>query len=708
MNRLTLAISFTIGGILLFLLTAASSNTDFLAHQFTYLLGLNFVVVGLLGSLVFFQLKKLYKEYKTKQFGSKLKSRLVLLFVLMALLPGAVIYTVSLQFVTGSIESWFNVRVDRALEGGVSLGRNVLDNLTRRTRQQTQDIAASLAEQPEAISTHLNRLREQYDLTTATMFDLNGHIFAYTSSEKTQDLLPNLPELQTLRQIAKTLPYVSIEGDTETGLFIHVITNVPARDLKSEDVYVLTTFSVPKELSGPANDVQTAYKEYQQLSFSRVALKKIYAITLTLTLLLALLAAISSAIFFAERLVAPLLLLSEGTQAVAQGDFSPRKTLPQRDELGVLTQSFSQMTLQLEEARAQNEQDHAIIESSRAYLESVLNNISTGVLTFDEQFHLCAVNQAAISILKDDLKGFEEISLSAWPRQELLKNLFLEMMHNSKALDWHQQIEIPKVDNQSITLHIHGARLPSLSGGGWVVVFDDVSKLVAAQRTAAWGEVARRLAHEIKNPLTPIQLSAERLAIKLEKQLPDEESKKMLLKATDTIVNQVEAMKSLVNNFRDFAKLPTPNLKPINLNALITDLLGLYENSSMQVVLQLHQTLPLILGDTSLLRQVFHNLLQNAQDAVSEKQTKCITIITKMKDTFVQFKLQDTGTGFPPKILENAFEPYVTTKKRGTGLGLAIVKKIIDEHNSEIKLSNLAEGGAEISILFKIADTEKT
>ena len=385
---------------------------------------------------------------------------------------------------------------------------------------------------------------------------------------------------------------------------------------------------------------------------------------------------------------------------MAAGDFSPRRSLPARDELGVLTQSFNRMTRQLEEARALAERNRAEVEAARAYLESVLANLSAGVLAFSRDGKLRAANRGAVEILGDDLAGFEQLPLAEWPRQHLLRDTILE--HFADRDVWEKQLEFAADEGPPKVLLLHGARLPEAGGGGQVVVFDDITQLISAQRAAAWGDVARRLAHEIKNPLTPIQLSAERLQIKLADKLAPAE-RAMLERSTQTIVNQVEALKNMVNDFRDYARLPPPTIAPLDLNALVGEVLGLYEHARVPVDARLDPALPRVMGDMAQLRQVIHNLLRNAEDALGEAQEPQIEVLTERAARGACLVVRDNGSGFPQQILSRAFEPYVTTKPKGTGLGLAIVKKIVDEHHGEIHIANRAPHGAEVRIRLPLA-----
>ena len=702
MKRILLVVAAALAAISLFLLTSASSNTDLFAGSYPYLLALNGVLVVALAGLVGVQLRDLWREYRAQQFGSRLKYRLVLMFALMGVVPGLVVYAVSLQFVVRSIQSWFDVRVESALEGGIALGQNALDYLVSQVSDKAQDMVLEL-EGVELVSPLLlNRLRERVTVGSATVMTANGQILA-TAADVAAGLIPDLPSINQLRQARQGREFHVVESQPDGRLVIRVIVPIPLRTLAGEPRLLQLTQAVPETFGLHAEAVQEAYREYQQLVLGREGLNRIYTLTLTLTLLLALLTAVAAAFIIARRLAAPLLILAEGTQAVAAGDYSPRQALPAKDELGVLIQSFNRMTRQLEDARGAAQRSGAAVEAARAYLESVLANLSAGVLAFSADGKLRAANHGAMQVLGDTLSGFEDIALADWPRLEQFRDALLDGFDANEG-DWHTQIELSVKGSTPLTLLIHGSRLPATSGGGLVAVFDDVSHLVAAQRTAAWGEVARRLAHEIKNPLTPIQLSAERLAFKLADKL-DDSSRAMLERGTTTIVNQVEAMKNLVNAFRDYARLPAPRLSAIDLNALIGEVLELYESAAARIRLELAPGLPSVQGDASQIRQVIHNMLQNAQDALAGMDNAEVHVITQREGDRVLLLFRDNGPGFPAEVLAHAFEPYFTTKSRGTGLGLAMVKKIVDEHGGDVRLGNRDGSGAEVRIRLRLAET---
>lgn len=696
------------GAILVFLLASASANTALLAQHYPLLLGANAMIVAAMLALVGIQLRRLWRDWRGGVFGARLKARLVILLAVMALLPGALVYAVSMQFAVRSIESWFDVRVDSALEGGLELGRNVLDaqqgDLLGKARSMALDLGDSAGGNP----TLLNRLREQSGAQTATLLSGSGQVLAH-SSEGVASLLPPVPSAAQLRQARIGRGFAVVDGEASGGLTVRVLMPVSSFGLGGEPRVLQLMQPVPAAIAKSAESVVAAHRDYQELQLGKSGLKRIYTLTLTLTLLLALFAAIALAFIFAERLVRPLLILAEGTQAVAAGDFTPRTVVKSSDELGVLTQSFSRMTHQLDEARRETESHRQQVEAASAYLEGVLANLSAGVLAFDADFCLRATNRGAIAILRDENLDEYDMPLAEWPKHGALATAIVAAF-KERGEEWQQELELENGGGTQVLL-LRGSTLPAAGGGGTVVVFDDITQLISAQRTAAWGEVARRLAHEIKNPLTPIQLSAERLQMKLADKL-DPAAREMLDRSINTITTQVEAMKNMVNDFRDYARTPPPILSPLDLNALVREVLALYEASKTRIDAALAADLPRIAADANQLRQVLHNLIKNAAEALAEHGATPslfaangphILVATRVEERRVALVVADDGAGFPPQILARAFEPYVTSKSRGTGLGLAIVKKIVDEHHGEIALNNRPEGGAEITIRFPVA-----
>jgi nitrogen fixation/metabolism regulation signal transduction histidine kinase len=697
-----LIVSAALGGILLFLLAVASANTSLFAQHYPLLLILNGAIAVALVALVGYQLWRLRRALREKVFGSRLTLRLLLLFVVMAIVPGALVYTVSLQFLAKSIESWFDVRVDNALESGLSLGRDALDAMLVELRGKARVMALELGDLPppqQPIA--LNRLREQAGVDDAMLIGPGGSMIGGASREFAR-LLPEAPPAQVLRQARGGRPYAAIEALGEKGLVLRVVVPVGGTAIADEARLLQLTHAVPPVVAEKAETVQSVYRDYKELSLLRAGLKRIYILTLTLTLLLALFSAIALAFILSRRLSEPLAELAESTLAVARGDFSHRPRVTSRDELGILTRSFNSMIGQLDDARAAADANREQVESARAHLENILANLSAGVLTFDETFRLQVANHGAAAILGEEVVACIGGPLGGSAALEVLAEAIRDSFgaeHTPGA--WQRELDL---EGRGITILVRGSRLPG--GDGYVVVFDDVTQLIAAQRATAWGEVARRLAHEIKNPLTPIQLSAERLQAKLADKLAPPEAQ-TLARATETIVNQVAAMKSMVDDFRDYARMPAPSLGTLDLNRLVGEVLALYEHSPARIAVRLGPALPPVRGDAAQLRQVIHNLLQNAEDALAGTPDACIEVRTERAGERVRLAISDNGGGFAESIMKRVFEPYVTTKPKGTGLGLAIVKKIIDEHHGSVSIENRAgeagRGGAAVTIALPLA-----
>ena len=695
--------SAALGGILLFLLAAATANSPLFAEHYPLLLGLNAAIALALLGLVAYQLAILARQRRAKVFGSLLTFRVLVMFALVGVVPGLLVYTVSLQFLAKSIESWFDVRVERALEGGLNLGRAALDVMLNELLLKAHVMALDLSEDPTRQQpAALARLREQAYVEEALLLNERGEVLA-SATRETARLVPPSPAAQALREGRQVRGYSAVEPVGDKGLLLRVIVPLDGPKLAGGPRLLQLTHWVPQALAEQGESVQSVYRAYKELSLSRQGLKEIYILTLTLTLLLALLSAIALAFLLSRRLSQPLAVLAEGTQAVARGDFSRRAPVTSRDELGILTQSFNSMTQQLGEARRAAQRNQAQLETAKGYLESVLANLSAGVLVFDHGLVLRIANSGAGGILQENLAPLIGVRLEDWPALAEFARMLREEFRQHSSAEWQQQIEMR--DRGAVIL-VRGSPLPGASGGGYVVVFDDVTQLIAAQRATAWGEVARRLAHEIKNPLTPIQLAAERLQAKLTDKLSLEEAQ-ALDRATETIVAQVTALKNMVDGFRDYARTPPPQLDGLDLNRLVAEVLALYEQSGTRIQADLQKGIPAVRGDPDRLRQVIHNLLQNAQDALSGSGDPKIEVSTEHSGGQVWLRISDNGCGFPEAIIDGAFEPYVTTKPKGTGLGLAIVKRIIDEHHGTIRIENRTEReggrGAAVRISFPLA-----
>jgi nitrogen fixation/metabolism regulation signal transduction histidine kinase len=709
--KYVISIGFLLGAFLLYLLSNASADTSSSREYYTLLVTLNLVFVGVLVLLISIQLFGIYRKLRARVVGIRFTLRLLTSFAVMAFLPGMVVYLVSVNFLTQSIESWFNVKVEAALEGGLNLGRTALDIMLTDVRESGEKMANSLTLQPgDSHFSMLNDLREKSGIQDATLLTAQGRILAVSSNDSTS-FLPPLPTTSQLRQ-ARVHAVSSIEPIENKGLYLRVLVPVISQEVATEPRILQLLQPVPQSLAVTAEGVQGVYQDYRKLSFSRASLREVFALTLTLVMLFAMLIAVAIAFVLSRRLAEPLTVLAEGTKAIASGDYSTMLPEHGKDELGVLVKSFNSMTRQLSDATKVAELNRMRVEEARGYLATVLAHLSSGVIALNSQGQLRTFNQAAIKILGVELGPYIGFTLSKMIHDHARLAVFLQKIDeksqysetdkslenktnspktNSKEIEQTQVELVGQQGRQILTLR--STRLPD---GGYVAVFDDATTMVQAQRDAAWGEVARRLAHEIKNPLTPIQLSAERLAFKLTDKLTPDDAQ-MLNRSIGTIVNQVDAMKQMVNEFSEYARSPAANLVKLDLNGLVQEVVSLYEieydNKKGLISMVLKASPSTIMGDATMLRQVVHNLLQNAQDALKTRDKPKIIVKTEIDQTMLLLSVEDNGSGFPESVLPQAFEPYVTTKSHGTGLGLAIVKKIIEEHHGKIRIENLTKVG---------------
>ena len=708
---ITLVTLTGVAGVLAFvLIVGTTSERGFFERHYHWLYWVNVAVAAVLTLVILTAAVRLFVRVRRGRFGSRLLLKLAGIFALVGVVPGMMIYAVSYQFVNRSIETWFDVRLASALEAGLNLGRGTLDAMVADLGSKTRDAADQLAETSTPQLLALERLRDKLGARTVALVGGNGQILLESGGD-TRHLTADRPSSTMLRQarggVASQLEGLEDEAAAvQGGAQIRTLARLPNIELRLglEERYLMVVQSIPASMLTNALAVQTANAEYQQRSLERVGLRRMYLGTLTLVLILATFAALLLAVTLGNQLARPLLMLADGMRLVAQGDLSVRPALASRDELSGLTRSFADMTGQLADARAQVSRTVAELDAARTHLQTILDNLTAGVLVIDADGHLETVNPGATRILRlplsayigrplSDLAPLAEFSASLDQRFEQ----HLGRDSGERDMDrelWQDSFELkldPKQD--PLTLLVRGAPLPQAAR---LVVFDDISEVVSAQRSAAWSEVARRLAHEIKNPLTPIQLSAERMQHKLEAKLAGADQA-MLVRSVATIVNQVQAMKQLVNEFRDYARLPSAQLTALDLNELVHEVLSLYAEPQEKghLAADLAHNLPHIKGDASQLRQVIHNLVQNALDAVHERPDGHVTVRSSLSVTeagtprSVRLHIIDNGPGFAEKVLKRAFEPYVTTKAKGTGLGLAVVKKIADEHGARISLRNL-------------------
>ena len=711
-------VSLLLGTGLIGLLVMAADNTAFLAGNISLLLGVTAgAALGLI-VLIGYQAFVLIRRIRSGVFGAKLTARIFLIISLMALIPGMVVYGVSVQFLIRSIESWFDVRMESALEGGLALGRSALEHVQREVVTKSEGLARQLAELPPMLQTNrLDELRDAAGLQEVSLLDDKGRLLGFSSANR-GSLLPPALDQGALWQARLFQPWSRLVAGEGGGINVKVVVPVSLVALTEKLRVLQVVQPVPTQLAMDAQQVETARQGYQELVLSRLGLKRMYGISLTMALTLALFSALSLAFIISDRMAAPLRALARGTRAVARGDFTQVQTVASRDELGMLTQSFNRMTRQLADARATAEESHDKLLEANAYLEGVLSSVTAGVVTLEPDLAVRLANPMAADILGASRMELENRPLSEWGRprpdaadpglaREGLQRFAADMVghfRESPTRPWREQVELDTPLGKRILL----ARGTPLSPGedpDYVLVLDDVSQLIQAQRDAAWGEAARRMAHEIKNPLTPIQLSAERLEAKLADRL-EGPARDTLTRATATIVGQVAAMKSLVDAFAQYARLPSPRIERVDLNALTREVMHLYEGG-IPLELDLAPELPPVAGDPSLLRQVLVNLMKNAQEALHDRESPKIRVETRLEGERIALGVEDNGPGFPEELKSRMFEPYATTKPRGTGLGLPVVKKIVEEHHGEIEVRNLEGGGARICVRLPILADRK-
>ena len=730
----SLTILMSMALVLLFLLTQATQRWDVYEENYSLLFGLNSVFAVFLFCVIVWFAWRLWGRLRQGKFGSRLLVKLAAIFALVGILPGVLIYGVSYQFVTRSMEVWFDSKVEVALDAGLNLSRSTLESLANELSASVRTAGNNLRGTPaSSLPVTLEKIREQLDATEVTVWQANGSVVASVGEERYQ-LQPDRPSASEWRQVrTKGMSWRS-EGLDENapGLVprMKVLVQMPGTgfQLDEQQQVLQVVKKLPPLLVSNAQAVLAANSEYQERALARDGLQRMYIGTLTLALFLAVFGAVLLAVLLGNQLARPLLVLAEGVREVAAGDLRPKPFLQGQDELDGLTRSFADMTQQLSDARSTVELSMAQVDLARDHLQTMLDNLTSGVVLLSDEGVILSVNPGATRILQmplqahigsplQDLEGLHNLGHKV---QDQFEELVAEQHQGQDH--WQASFELDASPQRErladfgqnapkhTTLVARGALLPQ---GEWLLVFDDISEIVSAQRTQAWAEVARRLAHEIKNPLTPIQLSAERMAMKLDGKLEAPEQT-LVTKSVKTIVDQVEALQRLVNEFRDFGRLPQARLQALDLNLMLSEMMPLYDNDNavVPVTWQFAADLPSILGDAAQLRQVVHNLIQNAQDASQEADHPQVEVRTELRPHSQRARLiiQDNGTGFSEAVLQRAFEPYVTTKVSGTGLGLAVVKKIADEHNARIELKNRVQDeaviGAQVSLSFRLADSQ--
>ena len=697
------------------LLSRAAGNDELFGDFYSALILLNVIGISLLALMSAFQIWRLIGQFRARVLGSRLTLRFVGTFAVLALIPLAVVYYFAVQFLSRGIDSWFDVQIEQALDDALLLGRSSLESIKLDVVDQLRDDADKIqrAESNFEVFQLLDELRQANDFEEMSLHSMSGEILA-SSSRDSISLIPDVPDERVIRQLRQGKVYSEIEPIAGGGLQLRVAIRMAGRQVGEIGRVLQILNPLPLRYSRLAESVESASAEYEKLQYLRRPLTFSFVLTLSLVTLMTLLIALLIAIYLARRLVAPLRDLAEGTQAVAQGDYGKQLPVTSGDELGVLVSSFNRMTQEISSAQTAVRNSQFEAEKQSAYLETVLAHLSSGVMSFDGDRQLRTHNAAAERILHTLLGTFVESSIAemikALPTVEPLLNM-IDQGISDDVSEWQKEISINSPLGQQ-TLVCSGTKLSGAeTESGCVVVFDDATALIKAQRDAAWGEVARRLAHEIKNPLTPIQLSAERIRRRYLDKV-EKDDREILDRATRTIAQQVESMKSMVNAFSDYAQPVISRPRRLDINTLIRDITELHvaHLTRIRFLFDLADDLPLVMTDPAGIRQVLNNLIINASDALGDKggELKLRTRIDPVKDNLLVLELQDNGPGFPAELLDRIFEPYVTTKTSGSGLGLPISRRIIEENGGTMRATNLPKGGAVVIIQLPVTPSQGT
>ncbi len=706
-----LGVGTVVVAVFLLSLTAQNSN-DFDRLQ-DVIVAINIAGIFLLFTLLVGNLARLWRDYRTHVPGARLKARMVGMFVTLAVLPLIVVFYFSLQFINRGIDSWFNVEVEEGMENALQLSQAALSMQVRQHLNSTQQIAQQLARGEERQRVfELSMLRRESGASEITIYGSNNRILATSSASPQAELPKGLTE-EVLLQLQQGRPYVALDPEgyiVRTAVLFHV-------SGRAEPIGVLQAhFPITERLARMAESVDSSYLGYQRMLYLREPLKETLSLTLAIIFMLSLLAAVYGAFVLARRLVAPIQDLVAGTRAVAEGDFDTRLPKPTRDEIGFLINSFNDMTQRLASARREASLSQALVEAERTNLEVILARLSTGVVALEADMRIRTANEASGAILDVELEGRAGENLLDVAKGEPLLEQFVDVAQvhlGAGETEWREQVVLRGETGRRI-LTCACTALPGEDGqtAGYVIVFDDITALLQAQRDAAWGEVARRLAHEIKNPLTPIQLSAERMRRKYLRAM-DHEDAEVLDRATHTIVQQVEAMKEMVNAFSDYARAPDMEIGLFSMHKLVSEVVDMYRAQAIgvEIVLTSDPGMPMIEADMGRVRQILHNLLRNSVEALENTENGKIDVQVSVAEVdyidIMQIKVEDNGPGFEESSLNQVFDPYVTSKPKGTGLGLAIVKKLVEEHVGSIRAYNRSSGGAVISIRLPLTEAAR-
>ncbi|MCP4044413.1 MAG: HAMP domain-containing protein [Gammaproteobacteria bacterium] len=699
--------------ISLMLVSNVQQDPNRFQQPYVWVLVLTVFALLVVSAAIFYRVITLTRKIREHAPGAMLSARWIRYFLALSLPPVLIVYFFSAYFLTQIVAGSFDEGVEAALAGSLELGQQFLENRTLEVRNQVRRLSREI-ENPgndvEAVRRTLLANVSSAGPLELSVMETDGRMIASANINMLADL-PERPGDYALLQAADRGEYAAAEPVADGILRIRVIQRLPF-NVPGEQGYLLQAiYPLPESVTTLASQIEKEYHRYQNLSYLREPLKQSFILILSLVLLLTVLLAILAALNVSRKLVSPISKLAQGTREIAAGDLTYEIRAETRDELGFLVQSFNEMTEALTHASQEAEHNRAQLQSQSEYLETVLGGLTAGVLTLDNDQKVVTANAAAEEILGMPSGFFADRSLSerteAAPYLAPLVELIRQQARRGPA-EWQREIRL-QAQGRTLVLLVRGSRLDKKISyaGGMVVVFDDVTMLNQAQREAAWAEVARRLAHEVRNPLTPIRLAAERLSMKLKNKLGEEDGK-MLERATGTIVSQVEALRSLVDAFGDYAQGPQLERLPVALDQLIKDVVALYQHEEQRVNfrLKLINGPPGLSADSGQIRQLLHNLVVNSSEAVADGKEAHVHIRTRLINQagkkWLEVEITDRGPGYPRAVLEKPFEPYVTFKTNGSGLGLAICRKIVAEHDGRITIHNPAIGGACTTIILPL------
>tara|TARA_B100001123_G_C15288844_1_gene1016690 strand:+ start:51 stop:2156 length:2106 start_codon:yes stop_codon:yes gene_type:complete len=681
----------------LLMMSKTLQNSELFDRFYLSLLLLNALGLICLSTLIILNLKRLIRQLRNRVIGSRMTVRIVLLFSLLSVTPVLIVYYFSLDFLHRGIDSWFDLKVENALDDSLELSRLALDVRMRELLNTTEKIAEEISDiDRDELPFYIDQIRERISANELTLLTRKG-VIVVSSSSDTKSLVPDIPEETILLQLIQNKSYIGLDLIKNKGLLIRSISNIPTLGINDNEKIIQALFPISERMNQLAANVQTSFIEYKELSYLREQLKFSFIIILTLVLLFSVFCAVWAAFYSARTLSAPIKNLAEGTRAIAKGDYNTKLPIPSNDELGFLVSSFNEMTNKISQARDNVKKSQRVAESQQIYLETILSRLSSGVIVFNNIGEIEKSNISAAQILQ-----LEKSVLNKKNLEELINEFpnllnFFECISNNikdKINDWREQITLSEKTGNQI-LMLNGSTLTNTDNKitKYIIVFDEITALIQGQRDAAWSEVARRLAHEIKNPLTPIQLAAERLRNKYLEN-PESNNTEMLDRMTNTIIHQVETMKDMVNDFSEYAQSEKFKEEKIEISVLLQEGIDLFSNinSDNKIEIDIEKNLPKIHGDEKKLRRVINNLLANAVDANEIGKNNLLKVSAKTvnieDNEEIEIRIIDSGPGIDPSVEKNLLEPYITTKEKGTGLGLAIVKKIIDEHSGTFWLEN--------------------